>query len=163
MSKAKKITEEDGIHKQWYEEAKKVTPETIGEFVRHLTEDYAHDYGTICHACAAAAVAACHAVDHSPQGGITGFQAGAIMWEFIEAWNATENGPKRLVCYQNMLYPQYEDKFQKMITPSTWKYLQEEAQKKIHEASASPVHEDVLAHWKSITAGKIPFGYKEQS
>lgn len=30
------ITEEMGIHKEWYEQAKKVTPETIGEFVRHL-------------------------------------------------------------------------------------------------------------------------------
>ena len=36
------------------------------------------DYGTVCHAIALSAVA------RTAQGGITGFQAGAVMWEFIK-------------------------------------------------------------------------------
>lgn len=66
------ITEDDGIHNGWYEEAKQHTTKTLPVFIQHLTEDYRHDYGTICHAVAAAALAAAHAVDHAPCGGVTG-------------------------------------------------------------------------------------------
>src|SRR5690349_20327046 len=70
------ITEESGEHKQWYVDAHapEMTLETLPEFLRHLTEDYHHDYGTICHALAAGAIATAYAMDRSPQGGITGFQ-----------------------------------------------------------------------------------------
>lgn len=85
------ITEEMKIQNEWYKEAKKQTVETLPEFVRHLTEDYSHDYGTICHAVAAAGIAAMYAVDNSPTGGITGFQAGCIMWKVIREWNFQNN------------------------------------------------------------------------
>ena len=52
------ITEEMKIHDGWYKEAKKQTVETLPEFVRHLTEDYSHDYGTICYAVEAGAIGA---------------------------------------------------------------------------------------------------------
>lgn len=45
-----------------------------------------HDYGTICVAIGAIAAAAARAADRSPNGGITGFQAGAVFWEFTRAW-----------------------------------------------------------------------------
>jgi hypothetical protein len=52
------ITEKDGVHKEWYEQAKKIQgPSELTTFVAHLLNDYIHDYGTICHACAAAAIA----------------------------------------------------------------------------------------------------------
>ena len=44
------ITEEQNVHKEWYEQSKTQTLETLPEFLRHLTEDFSHDYGTICHA-----------------------------------------------------------------------------------------------------------------
>ena len=72
------ITEEMGIHKEWMKRARDMTMADLPEFLRELTEDYDHDYGTICHAIAAAAVAAAWSVERTPQGGITGFQAGAI-------------------------------------------------------------------------------------
>ena len=50
----KKITEEDGTHKAWMSRAKDMTLADLPEFLRELTEDYQHDYGTICHAIAAA-------------------------------------------------------------------------------------------------------------
>jgi len=131
----KNITEEMGVHKKWYEEARKMTPEKLPEFIRKLTEDYNHDYGTICHAASASAVAAAWAIDKSKQGGITGYQAGAIMWGFITNWMSEyKDKPIKLVDYSNMLYPQYDDKFNKTISKDTFEWLQKEAQKNIDEA-----------------------------
>ncbi|MBI2449674.1 hypothetical protein HYV49_05250 [Candidatus Pacearchaeota archaeon] len=158
----KSITEEMGIHKEWYIQAKEQDMETLPEFMRHLSEDYDHDYGTICHAITASALAAATAFDRGPQGGITGFQAGCIMWEFILHWNALgvpNDSPLKLVQYYNMLYPQYENQFQKTISESTWKYLQEQAKKYIAESTEEKTDTEVWKHWKSIVDGMIPFGY----
>lgn len=157
MAERTAIKEELGLHKQWYVDAKSVTTETLPEFVRHLTEDFEHDYGTICHAVAACALAAAQAVNKSSQGGITGFQSGAIMWEFIQEWQHLRDKPMRLIQYEDMLYPQYEDKFW-TINPETWKHLQETAQKRLAEAD-DPVHEDVRKHWQTVADGIVPFGY----
>lgn len=57
------------------------------------------------------------------------------MWEFIRHWNRENNKTgMRLVDYDNMLYPQYEDDFQKTITPSTWEAIQREAKNSIKKA-----------------------------
>jgi len=150
------ITEEMGVHKKWYEVRPK-TPDELAAFVRTLLTEYSHDYGTICHAAAAAALAACWTVNADPtQGGITGFQSGAIMWEFIKRWQHLE-GPARLLRMSDMLYPHYEDKF-RTLSPETFKWLKDEAKKKLAERpDSSP---DNLAHWKSIVDGAVPFGYK---
>ena len=153
------ITEEDGIHKEWYKQAKAQTLDTLQEFLRHLTEDYVHDYGTICHAVAASGVAAMNAVNHSPTGGITGFQAGAVMWEVIRAWNAfglADDVPMRIVHYDNLLYPQYADKFALTISRDTWGWVQARAQQLIAGGGSS--HPEVQAHWQSIVDGQVPFG-----
>jgi hypothetical protein len=139
----------------WYAEAERVTLATLPTFVQGLTKAYRHDYGTICHAIAAAAVAAAHAVDHAPEGGITGFQAGAVMWEFVRHWDHA-TGPMRLVKYENLLYPQYAEHFALTISTSTWEWLQEEARKKL--AASGKASSDVSAHWQSIVDGRVPFG-----
>jgi len=157
----KLINEEDGIQDEWYKEAMKQSLQMLPEFLRHLSEDYQHDYGTICHALVAGAIATVHALNETDQGGITGFQTGAIMWEFIQHWMHKE-GPMRLLEYGDMLYPQYVDKFDRVLTQNTFKWLQEEANKKLsggdefcHELSP-----DVRSHMEDIVAGKIPFGYR---
>ena len=155
----KAITEEQGLHKEWYERAKKMTMDDLPEFLRELTEDYNHDYGTICHAVASSAIAAAWAVERTPHcGGITGFQAGAIMWEMIEAWGVFGKGQKKIVCYNDMLYPQYASKFAPTISEETWTSLQVDAKKNLGD-STNGTHPDVIAHWKSIVDGTIPFGY----
>ena len=154
MTKA--IKEEDGLQKEWYEEAKKQTLETLPAFLKKLTEDYGHDYGTICHACAAAAVAAANAVNHAPCGGITGFQAGAVMWEFMGAWNDVK-APAWLLKGENLLYPQYEDTFT-AISEDTWKWLQDEAKKRLGKRDS--VHGAVAKHWELIADGRVPFGLR---
>jgi hypothetical protein len=94
-------------------------------------------------------------MNSTPQGGITGFQAGCIMWQFIRHWMHIE-GPVRLMQYEDMLYPQYEEKF-RTIDANTWEELQKQARKKIEEHPDA--HADVLAHWKKVAQGSIPFGY----
>lgn len=131
----KKITEEMNIHKEWYEEANGINLEDLPNFIKRLTEEYHHDYGTICHAITASSIATANAINKSKYGGITGFQAGAIMWEFIRHWNFENNKTGlKILDYDNFLYPQYGDKFSKTIASETWAALQKEAKLKIEEA-----------------------------
>jgi hypothetical protein len=152
----KPITEEQGIHKQWYEEARKMTIKKLPKFMRKLDRKYQHDYGTICHAVTASALAGAYAMDHGSQGDITGFQAGYIMWNFISKWMCVEGQPLRLIYFEKMLYPQYESMFEKTITADTWQWLQKQARTNLDEQSGAC--EKIRAHWQSIVDGKIPFG-----
>ena len=94
--------------KEWFKQAKKQTIETLPEFMNHIMNDYCHDYGTVCHAVAACAMAAVYAANHHPSGGITGFQAGFVMWDIIRQTNYPSNKcGMKLIDYDNMLYPQY--------------------------------------------------------
>ena len=152
----REITEEMRIHKKWYKQAHKITLKELPKFLNNLMS-YKHDYGTICHAITAGGLATMHAMDNEPQAGITGFQASCIMWRFITEWMPEyQNTPLRLLNYENLLYPQYEDKFEKIISKDTWEWLQKEAKKKLKERA----HPIVKKHWKNIVAGNIPFGFK---
>lgn len=149
------ITEETKVHEGWYEEADKMTLEDLPEFLSRLLTEYGHDYGTICHALAAGAVATLHAMNKHENAGITGFQAGAIMWEFIRHWNYSNNKTgMRLMDWDNLLYPQYEDHFQKTISADTWAALQEEAAANIKEADEEyeQYRKDMVKYEKDIAA-----------
>lgn len=158
------VTEEMRPEKDWFGEAKWQTLETLPAFINHIMGDYEHDYGTVCHAVAACALAAAYAADNSENGGITGFQASFVMWDFIRQWAKPNNKTAlRLVDYDDMLYPQYADRFEKTIPRSIWVDLQNEAVKKLGAAAnladGHEVHGAVVDHWKSIAGGKVPFGY----
>lgn len=156
----KRITEEMKVHEKWFEEARRQTVDTLPEFVRHLVDDYEHDYGTICHAIAAAGLAGMYAVENSPTGGITGFQAGCCMWGIVRQWSFENNKcGLRMLDYDNLLYPQYEYKF-KSISIRTLEAARKEALNKLKEHENTPVHPDVMEHWKSIVGGVVPFGLK---
>ncbi|RJS68564.1 hypothetical protein CW696_08440 [ANME-2 cluster archaeon] len=148
------ITEKDNVYEEWYETAKNMTLAELPEFLRHLAEDYKHDYGTICHAHAAGAIATAWAINHTEQGGITGFQAGSIMWEFVTHWIRIKP-PLALLEYRDMLYPQYEERFT-TISRSAWNILQSEAKEKLESEEMSP---DVEQHMRQIADGVVPFGY----
>ena len=129
----KSITEKMNVHKKWYKKARKMSMDKLPEFINHLMNDYRHDYGTICHALTSGAIATMWAMDK--KAGITGFQASCIMWEFIQNWMSEyKDKPLQLLNYENLLYPQYEDKFSKTISQSTWDWLRKEARKKIRQA-----------------------------
>jgi hypothetical protein len=156
------ITEEMKVHEQWFEEAKETTLEKLPDFINHLLLDYGHDYGTICHAITAGAIATAWAMNKAPQGGITGFQAGCVMWGLIRHWTYSNNKTGlKIIDYDNMLYPQYHDKFQKTIPQSVWGKIQEQAQAEIDRVKihGDTAHPEVLEHWESIVSGRVPFGY----
>jgi hypothetical protein len=64
--------------------------------------------------------------------------------------------PFHTIQWQHMLYPQYGHLFTSM-PKWIWEWVQAEAKKNL-ESSKDP-HPDVKAHWESIVAGKVPFGY----
>lgn len=160
MNNKTPITEEMHLEKEWFELARKQTFEALPSFVNHVMNDYMHDYGTICHAVAACALAAAWAADDSPNGGITGFQANFVMWDFVKQWGFRNNKTGlKLIDYDEMLYPQYKERFEKVLSVSVWESLQERAKECLNEESSFAA-EEVKKHWENIVSGNVPFGYK---
>lgn len=158
------ITEEMHLEKEWFEQARKQKLETLPEFMNHILNDYCHSYGTICHAIAACALAAAWAANHSDQGCITGFQSGAVMWDFVRQWEYRNNKTSlRIIDYDKMLYPQNKGYFEdRTIYQSTWKALQNEAKRRLDEMDLGKESavDSVIVHWTNIANGVVPFGYK---
>lgn len=151
------------IIEKLYSEAKKQTSDTLPKFINHVMNDYELDYNTVVDAVAICAIAGAYTADSCDQGGITGFQASYVMWKFIFNYMYSDNRiGMKLINFDDMLYPQYESKFDKVISKRTFKDLQKLAKEKIAEAEQSlgSVVPIVLNHWKSIVNGKVPFGYK---
>lgn len=156
-----KIAEEMRLQDKWYEEARYMKPEKFQDFFRHLSEDYEHDYGTVCHAMAAIGLAAMWAFNNSDgaRGGITGFQSGIVLWQVIKEWEFRDNEcGLRLQDMDNLLYPQYAYHFNS-ISQRQWTAVQEKARKCIEENKKNgTAHPDIVEHWKSIVNGIVPFG-----
>lgn len=153
-----KITEEMHLEKEWFEQASEIkTLDQLTDFVNHVINDYDHDYGTACHALGAAAVAAAWYGAYVE--GITSFQAGFVMWDFIRHWTKTTNEcGMKLVDYDDFLYPQYQYKFEKTISKNIWEHIQEQAKNNLE--SNEFACQEVRNHWMNIASGIVPFGYK---
>lgn len=138
---------------------KDVTVEGLPAFIAEMLADEI-DYGTICMAVAFAGAAAAWAVERSPQGGVTGFQAGFIGWELLRQWGSPTLGKTgtRIVNFDDLLYPQYAYKFH-TLSKETWEKVQAEAARLVAEPH-DYAHPDVVAHWRSVADGGIPFGLK---
>lgn len=150
------ITEEEGIHVQWYEDAQKVTRDTLLKFISHLMDDYNHDYGTYVHAVTACALATTWACGTE----MTGFQASVI--SLLYPRNFYYNGVRTGISIRNwddMLYPQYYEKFDKVISLRMWEAIQAQAIEELSKYSDT-ASEKVVEHWKSIADGMVPFGYE---
>lgn len=153
---AKQMTERE-FKEKFYKKAEAV--KTMAQFQKLFkeVENYKHDYGTIVIGCMAVMTGAFNLLNRSKQGGITGFQASCIGWECIQKFLSLE-GPAKIVDYNNMLFPQYEHAFQKVISQETWKSLVEKAKRNIAEDKGM-ASQEVTDHWKSIVAGQVPFDY----
>lgn len=154
MSDQPEEHDELALTKEWQEEARTQTLETLPAFLAKLAA-FKHDYGSICRAIAAGAVGAAWAVERSPRGGITGFQASCVTWDFLEHWGHIE-APAAIIRYDDMLYPQSAEKFN-TIGKETWEHLQAKAAEFLAEKTAA--HPNVVAHWRKIADGVVPFGY----
>ena len=127
------------------------------EFLKYVKENCNYDYGVVPRSIAQAALATAWYL--SNEFGITGFQAGFVMWDFIRDWNFSNNKcGLKIIDYDDMLYPQYYDKFKKTISRETFEELQKEAEENLKNTEYA--HPNVVAHWQSIVDGKVPFGYK---
>lgn len=147
------------VKKELEEKRKKIkTRDDLFAFLRDVEDNYNSGYGAAPHAIAQGALAVAWYL--SGVFGITGFQAGATLWDFIRDWSFPSNKcGMKIVDYDNMLYPQYGYKFAgQTISKDVWKRLQEEAVKNIGtEFDASGA---VFAHWVSIAQGVVPFNCK---
>lgn len=152
--------DELALRDQWMSEAKGQTLDTLPAFLRKLA-DHPHDYGTICRAIAAGAVAAANALDKDAKhGGITGFQAGCVMWDIIIGWGVVSEGDMpTLRKYADLLYPQYDYKWH-VLSSETWAELQKKARDLLRSQGNSPhVHPAVLARWQEVADGRVPAGF----
>lgn len=133
------------------------TAEELVELIKEVETNFNYDYGVAPRTIGA--VAAVVAKYLSGTMGITGFQAGCAMWNFIISYHMASNKcGLKLVDWDEMLYPQYQYKYEKTINRRTWKALQKEAANNLGRSGdyASP---EVVEHWQSIVDGKVPFGY----
>ena len=153
------VTEEMHPEKEWFSEAAKMTIDKLPDFVDRMTHGYNHDYGTAVHAVSACALAAAWAACGEDDTGLSGFQAGFVMWDFIKNWTkfGNECGLK-LVDYDDMLYPQYAEKFEKTICKDTWEMIRKKAIENLEKIKEA--HPYVIEHWKKIANGDVPFGYR---
>lgn len=151
--------QEQAMRKFWYAQAAEQTMETLPAFLEELLT-YEHTYGTIVCAIAAGAIGTVWAMNRdSVYGGLTGFQASAVMWEFVQGWQFRHNKcGLSILDFDSFLYPQNEHQFDRIISQDIWEAIQNEAREKINERIDA--HPDVIAHWHSIVDGNVPFGYK---
>ena len=153
------VTEEMHPEKAWFAEAGKMTEEELPDFYARIIHGYNHDYGTACHAVAACALAAAWAACGDNDIGLSGFQAGFVMWDFIKNWTKSGNEcGLKLVDYDDMLYPQYEEKFEKTICKDNFELIQKKAMENLEKSKDA--HPAVIAHWRKIANGEVPFGYR---
>lgn len=150
--------DEFAVRDELKEKRKKIKSfDELAAFLKDVETNYGNGYGEAPRTIAQAALAvAWHLADVY---GITGFQAGFVMWDFIRDWSYSGNKcGLKMIDFDDMLYPQYEDKFQKTIRRDVWDNLQNEAITRLEETSYA--HPDVIAHWESIVSGEVPFGYR---
>lgn len=163
-----KISELEAREKWSYNEISKI--ESMDD-LKNLYEDmmsYEHDYGSIVSAMGAFAAAAAWMMnnDKDGQGGISGFQSGGVMWEFLRGWGSVHDDSPgyRLTNYENLLYPQYAEKFS-TIPKDILESVQEKAIEYLKEWEDTPedqrcVSSNVLDHWEFLAGGGIPFGLR---
>lgn len=156
------ITEKDeSTIKEWYYLAETADMGNLQMLIRHIMNDYSHDYGSYVHAVAACSVATAWACGKE----LSGFQASCVGLEFLMHW--TYDYVKSGISIRNwdhMLYPQYEDYFDKTIPKGIWEKLRKEAQTRVDNFynDLDPRFRSVpkiIQHQKSIADGNPPFGY----
>lgn len=128
------------------------------EFLTYVKDNCNYDYGVAPRSIAQASLAV--AWYFSNIFGIIGFQSGFVMTDFIRDWRYQNNKLGfKIVNYDDLLYPQYEDYFDKVISKDNWKKLQEEVRERLDNDS-NGASSKVIMHWLRIVNGEVPFGFK---
>ena len=131
--------------------------EDLESFLVDIKDNYNTDYDTAVIAVAEAILATAYFFSYDY--GLTGSQAGCVMWEFIRKYMYTTNRcGLRMLDYDEMLLPQYEFCFDKSISKETWGSVQKEAKRRLDKYSETAAPQ-VKRHWENIVNGIIPFGF----
>ena len=130
---------------------------SLAEFDKLLNEAKAdsNDYGAIVEYCSLMMNATFKLIDP----GITGFQAGCLMWMMVEKYGSY--GPDAILeirNWNNLAYPQYESNFT-AVDKDTWERVQKFATKQI-ESFGEHGSGEVKTHMISVAEGRVPFGLK---
>lgn len=159
MNNENEVMDEFAARDKLREDRKKIKSfHDLATFLKDVENNYNYEYGVAPRSIAQACLAVGWYL--SDKMGITSFQAGCVMWDFICDWNYENNKcGLKIIDYDNMLYPQYRHRFEKTIDEGTWRAIQEQAKKNL-ERDNIYTHPDVLNHWRSIVNGEVPFGYK---
>ena len=146
------------IWKKWFEEARRsrLDDGSLLKFLKRLVGKYEHDYGTIVHAMTAAAIAGAYAVDHSSQGGITGFQHSCFIMDLLEKERFSNNKFGFFIRdIDDILYPQHQDKFCKLkITRKLADRISREATMNL--ATTDRCASSVRDWWRRLANGDFP-------
>lgn len=133
--------------------------EELVSFLEKIKDNYGSGYGEAPRAIAQAALATAYYLADK-EFGITGFQANFVMWDFLFDWQFPSNEcGLKIVNYDDMLLPQNEHRFEKVISKETFAKLQVKAKDNLINRDLDYVHGSVLKHWQSIANGNVPFGY----
>ena len=146
------------IIKQWYEKAKHVdTIEKLDEFIEYVYSSGSCDYSSCMDAVTVITIAAsCCAKNYYK---LNDFQASVVGLKYLMHWSYDYRNTAGISVrdWTDMLYPQYQYKFEKKIDKGMFNALQIKAKEKLEEDDGDPT---VRAHWQSIVDGIIPFGYE---
>jgi hypothetical protein len=123
------------------------TIEELSAYIKALVER-PHSYGTCVYALSHASVAAFNFIASSL--GVTGFQASIADLDILRHTRDLQKGC--VVNFENLLYPQYSDKFRsfEQLVEDNKEWLKVEAKKKLE--SSPNAHPEVLAHWNKLAA-----------
>lgn len=134
-----------------YEGREKV--KTIEEFEKLLIDVKAdsRDYGAIVEACSVMMNASFNLLNP----GISGFQAGCLMWMMIKKYGMYgDDSMLSIRDFREIIYPQMGYKF-RSIPKDFWQQAQDLAKKQLIDFKGS---ESVKKHMETVANGQIPFG-----
>jgi hypothetical protein len=151
----KRFTEK--LRNKWKSAAKECRMDD-GSLVKFMNElvKFDHTYSSAPYAMACAALAAAWAIEHSPGGGMTGFQWGHGAMRALQLLNYENNKLGiRVQNYDNILYPQYEHMFTGLeIDEKHAEEIKKAAEQKLKESPNA--NENVLNWWKALADGWLP-------
>ncbi len=143
------------LKQKWFN-FKPKTEQELFDFIHELTTEYVNDYGTCVHMCVALMKAMFNYFDELE--GMTGFQVGCMKWEVLqEIFGVNDEIGMKLLRYENMLYPQYDKEFSKIIIDEQQRNkIIQLAKKELREADVDFIHPNVLMRWQQLAAGILP-------
>ena len=142
---------------EWFEKADHVhTIEQFKELYDYLFNgNICHTYDSAVHATSALAIAGGN-LGASTEG-ITGVQASAVKFDFLRQWDYIGvNVGLQVINYDDLLYPQYVEKFPlKVIKKDMWLALQRACKERLEVDGKNACYK-VRQYWGDICNGIIP-------